>query len=182
MPSAATLDVQQGITPAPPGEEVSPKIKIKKVKNLRTNIQRRRLPLSEEQKTMVKLLLRQAWEEWDTNTSNLRSKLRRANDLMEGVKEPKSFPWPDSSNLHIPLIEIHIIICHSVVAATMLDMDPIWYVKALIEGLGENVDKDIEKFLHWKSKSEWFIDTVLSDIYWTTYRDGTGIGDLDSVS
>ena len=87
--------------------------------------------------TKIKLLLRQGWEEWDANTSTLRSKLRRANDLMEGVKEPKNFPWPGSSNLHVPLIEIHITICHSVVAATMLDMDPIWFVKALIEGLGE---------------------------------------------
>lgn len=181
MPTAVDLDTQQGLTPPAPGEEVNPKIKIKKLKNLKTNIQRRRVTLSDAQKIQVKLLLRQSWEEWDTNTANLRSKLRRANDLMEGVKEPKTFPWPDSSNLHIPLIEIHITICHSVVAATMLDMDPIWYIKALIEGLGENVDKDIEKFLHWKSKSEWNIDTTLSDIYWTTYRDGTGIGDLDWV-
>jgi len=181
MPQTAELDIAQGLTPVAPGEEINPEIKIKKVKNLRTNIQRRRLLLSEAQEKEVKLLLRQAWEEWDSNTSNLRSKLRRANDLMEGVKEPKSFPWPESSNLHIPLIEIHITICHSVVAATMLDMDPIWYVKTLVEGLGENVDKDIEKFLHWKSKSEWFIDTILSDVYWTTYRDGTGIGDLDWV-
>lgn len=181
MPQTAQLDVQQGITPPPPNEEIDPKIKIKKVKNLKSNIQRRRLKLSSELEKQVKTLLRQGWEEWDSNTSSLRSKLRRANDLMEGVKEPKTFPWPESSNLHIPLIEIHITICHSVVAATMLDMDPIWYIKALIEGLGENVDKDIEKFLHWKSKAEWFIDTILSDIYWTTYRDGTGIGDLDWV-
>lgn len=181
MPAATTQDVQQGVTPPAPGEEIDPKTKIKKVKNLRLHIQRRQLPLSEDNLTKVKLVLHQSWEEWDQNTSNLRSKLRRANDLMEGVKEPKNFPWDMSSNLHIPLIEIHITICHSVVSSTMLDMDPIWYVKALIEGLGDNVDPDIEKFLHWKSKTEWKIDDIVSDIYWCVYRDGTGIGDLDWV-
>lgn len=181
MPAATKDDIQQGLTPPAPHEEIDPKTKIKKLKNLRLHIQRRRITLSEDNLKKVKLMLRQSWEEWDQNTSNLRSKLRRANDLMEGAKEPKDFPWEDSSNLHIPLIEIHITICHSVTSSTMLDMDPIWYVKVLIEGLGDNVDPDIEKFLHWKSKTEWKIDSVVSDIYWCVYRDGTGIGDLDWV-
>lgn len=181
MPATTQADVRQGLTPPPPGEEVNPETKIKKIKNLRMHIQRRRYPLGEEQLQLVKTTLQHSWDEWITNTSSLRSKLRDANDLMEGIKRPKNFPWPESSNLHIPLIEIHITICHSVTSSTMLDMDPVWYVKALVEGLGPNVDPDIEKFLHWKAKTEWKIDVTLSDIYWCTYRDGTGIGDLDWI-
>ena len=182
MPPVAPPQQQsQDLIPAAPNGTIDPNTKTKKVKNQRIHIQRRRMALGEDDLAKVKKVLGQSWEEWDANTSNLRSKLRRANDLMEGVKEPKNFPWQGSSNLHIPLIEIHITICHSVVSATMLDMDPIWYIKVLIDGLGDNVDPDIEKFLHWKSKTEWKIDETLSDIYWCVYRDGTGIGDLDWV-
>jgi hypothetical protein len=101
--------------------------------------------------------------------------------LMEGIKEPKNFPWKGSSNLHIPLIEIHIAILHSVASSTMLDMEPIWYVKPIQDGVAEDVDTDIEKFLHAKSKLVIKADEVVSDIFWNAYRDGTGIGAVDWV-
>ena len=176
-----TQDLQNGVTSLPPGEFFDPQTKVTKLKKVNLHVQRRRLPLTEIQQKKIKKILKQSWEEWQANTSSLRSKLYRYNSLMEGIKEPKMFPWPGCSNLHIPLIETHITICHSVVSATMLDMDPVWYVRLLIDGQGDNVDTDIEKFLNWKCKTELNIDSALSDVYWNTYRDGTGIGDLDWV-
>lgn len=142
---------------------------------------RQQVKLTKEQRDAIKLILSNIWEEWMANTSLLKSKLLRYNNVMEGIKTPKDFPWKNSSNLHIPLIEIHITILHSVASATMLEMDPIWYVKPIQDGIAEDVDTDIEKFLHAKSKIEMKVDQVLSDIYWNTYRDGTGCGALDWV-
>jgi len=121
------------------------------------------------------------YEEWNQNTTLLRNKLRKANDLMEGIKDPKDFPWENSSNLHIPVIETHITILHSVASSTMLDNDPIWYIRIMQDGVPEDVDKEIESFLNSVSKLELKIDSVLSDIYWSAYKDGTAVGDLDWV-
>lgn len=155
-----------------------------KVKRVRTgrNAPREQVSLSDEQKAEIKILLKNVWAEWQTNTSLLKSKLQRYNNIMEGIKEPKDFPWRGSSNLHVPLIEIHISILHSVASSTMLEMEPIWYVKPIQDGVPEDVDTDIEKFLHAISKIEMKVDQVLSDIFWNAYRDGTATGVLDWVT
>lgn len=158
---------------------LDPEIKIRR--QAKRGRPRKQVNLSDTKKAEIKKLLKQCWDEWNANTSNLRSKLLRYNNIMEGIKEPKNFPWSGSSNLHIPLIEIHISILHSVASSTMLDMDPIWYVKPIQDGVAEDVDTDIEKFLHAKSKIEMKVDQILSDIYWNAYRDGNGNGVLDWV-
>ncbi len=170
-----------GLTPPPQGEkERDPESKVKKLPN-KKRIFRRRLTLSDEKKEKVKKILGQCWDEWTQNTSLLKSKLQKANDLLEGIKGPKDFPWKNSSNLHVPLFEIHITILHSVVAQTMLENDPIFYVKVLTDSVGDSIDTDIESFLHWTCKINLKIDNDLSDIYWNTYRDGLGVGVLDWV-
>lgn len=168
-----------GITPPPEGEVPLPlETTVKKLKK-GPNLHRRQLTLSNKQRDSIKKTLKNVFDEWMTNTSLLRTKLRKANDLMEGIKDPKDFPWEGSSNLHIPIIETHITILHSVVSSTMLDNDPIWYVKIKRENVPEGVDTEIESFLNSVCKIELKIDSVLSDIYWAAYRDGTAIGDLD---
>lgn len=170
--------IQQGLTP--PVSPPDPETKVRKISR-KGVLQRRQVSLSADQEKSVKELLGKIWEDWTTNTSLLKSKLLRYNNIMEGVKEPKTFPWIGCSNLHIPLIEIHITILHSVASSTMLEMEPIYYIKPLMDGVGEEVDTDIEKFLHAKCKLEIKVDQVLSDIFWNTYRDGLGIGVLDWV-
>lgn len=162
------------------GEEVrDADTRITKIPSSRFQIFRRPVKLSDEKKEIVRKVMDNVLQEWAQNTTNLRSRLRRANDLMEGIKEPKDFPWPGSSNLHIPLIESHITILHSVVSQTMLEMSPIWYVKTLLENVPDAVDPDVEKFLDWVSRTEMQVDQTLSDIYWNAYKDGTAVGSLD---
>lgn len=172
--------VAAGANPPAPGEEVrDAETRIKRVTTSRFQIFRRFVHLSDEQKETVRKVMDGVLQEWAQNTANLRSRLRRANDLMEGIKEPKDFPWPGSSNLHIPVIESHVTILHSVVSQTMLEMSPIWYVKTLLENVPDEVDPAIEKFLDWVSRTEMQVDQTLSDIYWNAYKDGTAIGSLD---
>lgn len=172
--------IQEGLTPPVPGDKDDTKVRVKSVPTGR-HFSRERVQLNEEQTNKIKMLLANVWDEWMANTSLLKSKLQRYNNIMEGIKEPKIFPWVNSSNLHIPLIEIHITILHSVASSTMLEMDPIWYVKPVQDGVPEGVDTDLENFLNSKSRIEVKVDSVLSDIFWNTYRDGLGIGALDWV-
>jgi len=170
-----------GVTPPPEGDvPLPPNSLVKQVKR-GPNTYRRPEILTEEQSKTVKDILSKVFEEWNINTALLRTKLRKANDLMEGIKDPKDFPWEDSSNLHIPVIETHITILHSVCSSTMLDNDPIWYVRIMRDNVPEGVDTEIEAFLNSVCKIELKIDSVISDIYWAAYRDGTAIGDLDWV-
>jgi len=171
-----------GITPPPPGELPLPTdTTITKLKKSPFNLYRRQEVLTDDQKAKIKDILYKVYNEWLSNTALLRSKLRKANDLMEGIKDPKDFPWVDSSNLHIPVIETHITILHSVCSSTMLDNDPIWYVRIMRDGVPEGVDSEIESFLNAVCKLELKLDSVLSDVYWSAYKDGTAIGDLDWV-
>lgn len=170
-----------GVTPPPQGDIPLPaQMTVKKVRK-GPNTYRRQEELSEAQKVKLRKLLADVVNEWKTNTSLLRAKLRRANDLMEGIKDTKTFPWEDCSNLHIPVIETHITILHSVCSSTMLDNDPIWYVRIKRDNVPEGIDSEIESFLNSVCKVELKLDAVLSDIYWAAYRDGTAIGDLDWV-
>lgn len=171
-----------GVTPPKEGDSDLPReTRTTKLKNVEQGVYRRRLDLTDDQLDKVRKVMENVWAEWEQNTDQLRSKLRRAHDTMEGVKTPKDFPWPNSSNLHIPIIEIHVTILHSLVSSTMLDNDPIAFVKIMLDGVAENVDSDIEKFLNWTCKTKLRIDATLSDIYWSAYVDGNGIGDLDWV-
>jgi hypothetical protein len=171
-----------GIIPVPQDFPViDADVKTKKAPPRKVGLQRKLLKLSDDQKKKVKQYLSSAWDEWTANTSLLHSKLRRSNDLIEGIKTPKDFPWRNSANIHIPLIEIHLTILHSVASSTMLEMEPMYMIKQLLPG-GEEVDLNIELFLHWVCKIQLKLDEVISDIFWTTYSDGTGIGDLDWVA
>lgn len=162
------------------GDQDEAIVRVLKLKDGR-HVHRAQVKLSEDQENAIKVLLKQIWTEWMQNTSLLKSKLLRANNLMEGIKEPKTFPWRDCSNLHVPVPEIHMATLHSVASETMLQMEPVWYVKPIQDGVPEDVDADIESFLHAKSKVEIKVDQVLSDVFWNTYRDGTGLGVLDWV-
>lgn len=170
-----------GVTPPPQGDVPLPANSVVKRMKKGPNLYRRQEILNDTQRKNVKEILEKVFAEWNTNTTLLRTKLRKSNDLMEGIKDPKDFPWEDSSNLHVPVIETHITILHSVCSSTMLDNDPIWYVRIMRDNVPEGLDTEIESFLNSVCKIELKIDAVISDIYWAAYRDGTAIGDLDWV-
>ena len=154
---------------------------IKRAPARKAGLTRKLLPVTKKQREKIVSYLASAFKEWEANTTLLRNKLLRINNTIEGIKNPKSFPWEGCSNIHIPLIEIHLTILHSVASSTMLEMEPMYMAKQLLPE-GEEVDGNIELFLHWVCKIQLKLDETISDIYWTTYQDGTGIGDLDWVA
>lgn len=174
-----------GLTPPPKGEkEHDSKTKITRLATLDSGIYRRRLSLSEDDKKKVIDLLSDCYREWDTNTALLRTKLLKYNNRLEGISSPRSDPWPGACNLMVPLIEIHIVSLHSLITATMLDNDPIWFVKEMVPPTasgGEQVDPNLEWFLNYKSKVELNIDENLSEAYYNALASPLAIGVMDWV-
>lgn len=185
MPQAPIAEQESlGLTPpAPKEKEIDPRTRVTKLAVLDHGIYRRNIPLSEEQKTAVCKVLQMGVKEWQQNTTLLNNKLRKYNDRLEGVTAPKDFPWKDSSNLNIPLTEMHLLILHSVSRATILDNDPVWYVRDLIpsEASGEKVDPNIEWWLNFVAKRQLHLDASLSEVYWNAYKDPLACAVLDWV-
>lgn len=174
-----------GVTPpAPKEQEADPKTKITRLATIDTGIYRRRLKLKEDDKKRVVDLLYDCWREWDTNTALLRSKLLRYNNRLEGISSPRTDPWPGACSLMVPLIEIHIVGLHSLITATMLDNDPIWFVKEMVPPTasgGEEVDPNVEWFLNFKSKVELSLDQGLSEAYYNALATPLAVGVMDWV-
>lgn len=176
--------VAAGLIPPPPGEqEIPEETKVTNLPIRKTGITRRRIKLKPEDETKIKALLKTIWEDSNANTSNLRSKLQRFIDLSEGVRTEKTFPWKGSCSTHIPLTEIHIAILHTGVVSTVLDNDPVWYVRTMIpkEGSPDNVDPKVEWFLNWVCKIQLKLDATLSEIIHNAFRDPIAVGCLDWV-
>lgn len=174
-----------GLTPPPPGEkEPDSKTKITRLATIDSGIYRRRITLSEDDYTKVTELLWDCYREWDSNTSLLRSKLLKYNNRLEGISTPKTDPWPGACSLMVPLIEIHAVGLHSLITATMLDNDPIWFVKEMVPPTasgGEEVDPNIEWFLNFKSKVELSLDESLSEAFYNALVTPLAVGVMDWV-
>jgi len=187
MPNVLERDEQiaLGVTPPPPKEkETAPQSKIRKLAVLESGIYRRRIKLNEADHKRVVDLLSDCVREWDSNTSQLRRKLLKYNMRLEGISSPKNDPWPGACSLMVPLIEIHIVGLHSLISATMLDNDPLWFVKEMVPPTAANqeeVDPNIEWFLNYKSKVELAIDDALSEAFYNALSTPLGIACLDWV-
>lgn len=176
-------EIALGIVPPPPGvEELDPETKVKRIPR-RGKLGRTRINLNAADKLRVKEDLKRIYGDWNNNTSLLRNRLRRTIELMESVKGEKTFPWKNSCNLHIPLIEIHIAILHAAVASTMLDNDPIWFVRTMLPNRAgaDEVDPKLEVFLNWVGRAQGKFDIPLSTIYYNAFRDPLAIGVMDWV-
>lgn len=175
---------QLGLTAPPPGEqEIDPKTRIKRIPVVEHNIYRQQVRLSDSDKQRVIDTLEQACREWKENSSNLLSKLRRINELTSGVRGPKDFPWRNSSNLHVPLMEMHIDILWSSVNSTVLKMDPIWTVRTEVPGLtpDDSIDPKIEDFLNYKTKVELKLDRKMSEVYSNAFRDPLALANMEWI-
>jgi hypothetical protein len=176
--------IQLGITPPPPKEkELDPKTKTRKLATLKTGIYRRRLKLNPEDMQKVKDLLSDCYTEWNQNTGLLRKKLLKYNNRLEGISSPKMDPWPGACSLMVPLIELHGLGLLSLINATMLDNDPIWFVKEMIPPSvgGEKVDPNVEWFLNFATKVQLHVDQDLREAYTNAVFTPLGIGCMDWV-
>ncbi len=186
MPPALTREqeIQAGLIPPPMGEvEPDRETRVTKLPVKTAGIYRRRLKLNAEDEIKIKALCKTIWDETQTNTTFLRNKLKRWNDLFEGVRQEKTFPWKGACSTHVPLIEIHLAILHTGVVSTILDNDPVYYVRTMVPGLAgsDDVDPNIEWFLNWVCKVQLKMDTTLSEIIHNAFRDPLACGCLDWV-
>lgn len=183
MPTLSPEDqLSAGLVPPAPGEqELDPKTKVSKLPTLDHGIYRRRLKLSKDDEKLVSDLLEECYREWKNNTAQLNSKLRKYNNRLEGISSPKETPWPGACSLSIPLTEIHILSLHALVSATILDNDPVWFVKELIPSTTnkEKVDPNIEWFLNYVAKVQLNLDTALSEVYYNAFQHPLAIAVLD---
>ena len=172
-----------GLTPPPLGEEEESKVTIETIPDDEKHIYRQRIRLSEDDKSKIRDLMFKVVTEWESNTTLLHSRLRRYNNQMEGIKTSKDFPWKNSSNLHIPIPEIHISGVHSIIVETIVNNDFIWKCRMTIpeDPQASSVNRDIEEFLDHKSRGELGIDEKLDEYLYNACRDPLAICVMDWV-
>lgn len=184
MPTTREEEIALGLTSAPTGQApLDPKTKIKQLSVDDRQLYRKRIDLKKEDLEKVKKTLKKACEEWEQNSSYLMSKLQRIEQLTSGIKRTKNFPWRNSSNIHIPLIEIHIGNLASSIESTILDIDPVFTVRTKLPELtpDDSVDPNIENFLSYKVKNELHLDRKISEAIRNSLKHPLGIGVEDWI-
>lgn len=132
------------------------------------------IKLSEEQKKRLKAWLKKRIHEWREDTQDLHRRLLEDNDLVEGVIMETDYPWVGSSNVHMPVTEMYMEVYQSVEDRSILGADLIWYGETELDEL-KDVLPDIEEMLNYQSRHNWNIHDCISNVFWTTNRDGLGI-------
>ena len=131
------------------------------------------MELDEKTKRELTKLCRDGVDSWQSSSSTRQGNLRRWNDLLELVEEETDFPWEGASSVRVPLVTLHVVTLHSVMARSILDVDPIWYGKSLDKDVRDSVP-DIEEAINYKAKAELNIIGAVRDWLWNTCRDGLG--------
>ena len=184
----ASLDEQKdlGLTVPPPGvPDVDPETHVVKLAKVDANSYRKLKNLTPEQKERVKKVLKTAWTEWKQNTTYQNNKLRTAVDRMEGTAEAKNYPWPNSSNLNIPYTEIQILVASDIVSSTMLDADPVFWLKEQLPSRknspDEHIDPNLEGWWNWVFKTQLNLDDESRMAIFLAFRDPLAVMVLDWV-
>lgn len=116
------------------------------------------------------------WD-WKNSRASLQVKLRELNDLYEGVVKVTDFPWPGSSQLHVPIPKIKAREIKSTINRNT--MRPIPFLMTKFSGPDSLYEptrtfvKDIEEFTEYQIKTGTNVHTVLKDSIIPIIRDGT---------
>ncbi len=138
----------------------------------------RKVRLSEDQKQRVEADLNVLYRDAIETRGDLDQLLAHWNDMAEGIAQPKDFPWQDSSNLFVPITEIHLNNLHASARQTLLKADSIAYVRQIgFQGSADSAAK-AEKFLNYKCTQEIPLVDRLNQLTWATFRDGTAIAQI----
>lgn len=177
---------QLGLTSAPPGVPgVEPETHAVKLKKVDSNSYRKLLTLSEDDMIRVKKVMKDVWKEWKENTKLQNNKLLRGIDRLEGISRAKDYPWPDSSNLNIPYIEIQILIATDIVASTMIDSDPVFFMREMLPARKdhpeEHVDPKLEVWWNWVFKKQLNLDEECRMAIYLAFRDPVSFMAMDWV-
>lgn len=73
----------------------------------------RKVKLGADLKKEIEEDLYRLYIQWESGTSQLRSKIQRWVNNSEGISRPKDFPWKNSSNIFKPITETRMNIVHS---------------------------------------------------------------------
>lgn len=138
----------------------------------------RKVKLSEEQKAEVIADLDELVRESLTSRGDLDEMLAHWNDMAEGIAKPKNFPWPDSSNLFIPIAETKLNDIHSAARQTMLKADQIAYVRSIGIKSDFSLGQKLERFMNFKCQVELPLIDRFSQLTWCAERDGTVIAQV----
>ncbi len=96
------------------------------------------------------------------------------NDMYEGlVPEGKDFPWPDSSNLHIPLTQEMLDAVHSRLSKSTLGVNPLVLVKGQDQE-GVDLEYKLERYYEVLSDAVDLADVIGQAIF-LALRDGVGL-------
>jgi hypothetical protein len=185
----ATLEVSKdiGLVGPPPGvPEVEGDTHVVKLAKVDSNSYRKLVTLTESQMIEVKKVMKEVVKEWRDNTRLQNNKLRRGIDRLEGISAAKDYPWPDSSNLNIPYMEIQILVATDIVSSTMIDADPVFFAKELLparkDHQEEHVDPKIEWFLNWVIKKQINLDEESRMAILLAFRDPVSFLVMDWVT
>ena len=129
------------------------------------------LDLSDTQKERLKKRLKKEIENWKNDSSGLQAKLKSWNELVENVVEETDYPFVGCSNIHIPLVAIYMKVYNSILRRSSLGAGIIWYSETEDDNLRDLLPQ-IDESMNYKAFSKWNISEGLSDVYWTTCRDG----------
>jgi hypothetical protein len=113
-------------------------------------------------------------QEWEQDTSELHQTLLDDNDLCEGIVMETEYPWPGASNVHVPMTEMYMEVYKSVEKRSILGADLLWYAETDDDNLKDFLP-DVEEALNYNARHRWNIEKCLSNVFWTTNRDGLGI-------
>ena len=142
----------------------------------------RHVRLDADQRLHIEQDLDRLYKDAIETRGDLDQLLAHWNDMAEGMAQPKDFPWQDSSNLFVPITEIHLNNLHAQARQTMLKGDQLCYVKQVgFQGSSESAAK-AEKFLNYKCLQEIPLVDRLNQLTWATFRDGTGIAQVQWVN
>jgi hypothetical protein len=184
----ATLEEEKNlglVTPPPGVPEIKPETRVVKLAKVDSNSYRRLIPWDETKMAKVKKVLKEAYLEWKENTRLQNNKLRRAVDRMEGISDAKEYPWPNSSNINIPYTEIQILVATDICAGTMLDSDPVYFVREMLPARKdrpeEHVDPKIEHWLNWVFKKQTNLDEETRMAILLAFRDPVSFQVIDWV-
>ncbi len=142
----------------------------------------RRVKLDKDQRQRIEKDLKALYKDAIDTRGDLDQLLAHWNDMAEGIAQPKDFPWQDSSNLFVPITEIHLNNIHAQARQTMLKGDQLAYVKQVgFKGSADSAAK-AEKFLNYKCAQEIPLVDRLNQLIWAVLRDGTSIAQIQWVN
>lgn len=102
--------------------------------------------------------------------------LMRWNDMAEGIAAPKNFPWEESSNLFVPITEIHLSNIHAASRQTLLKGDQIVHVRSVgYKNPDPSRASRLERYLNFKSMVELPLTDRFSQGISCSLRDGTSL-------